>query len=121
MKILLILTLLISACGKNSECQSNNGTVNLDNTTYTLINGVCSQTTQPDTNNSNYIDTNICGQTLITENNIVCNLTQVTSQTQGCTPVTDGFFVITNLTQDQQCWYNITNGQINSNSQPPTF
>jgi hypothetical protein len=124
MKKLLILILLISACGKNNGAQCiSGGTVQNNDQTQTQVNGVCTMETKVNWQNSNYSEDLICGLTIVTKNNMVCQMTvdQITPSTTTCPAQSDDYYVTPSADSKSQCWYEITNGQINTNASAPNF
>jgi hypothetical protein len=126
MKYLLVTSiLLLMACGKDQQgCNPSSGQTQYNGNTVELIDGTCTMTSEPAWQNPAYSEYLICNTRFTVLNGIVCEIDPegITSQTTGCTPMSDGDVVFPNnsSTPTEQCWFNITNGKINDTT-PPTF
>jgi hypothetical protein len=127
MKSLLLIgaCLILGACSSQKNCDSNSGSAIYNGSKVSLINGICTQTTQTVWQNPKYTETTICNQDYTLLGSTVCTSTpdSIGSQTTGCTPMSDGYQVFPNdpSTPTEQCYFEITGGVINSNPTPPSF
>ena len=122
-KLFIFSFLLLTACSKNQEGCTVNGTALYNGNTVQLVNGACSMTSQTIWQNPNYYEFLICNKAFAVQNNLVCQTdpATITNTMSGCTPITDSYQVFPSTDGKSQCWFKITNGSVDPNAALPTF
>jgi len=119
--LVVLLIIMLQGCGKsNGQNCTSQGVLN--GTPQTITNGLCSVVSSQNVQNPSYVNMNVCGQTLVTQNNVVCQVKpqDMLPSTSGCTPMGDGYLVYQN-SSNTQCWVSLKNGQIDSGALAPSF